>query len=178
MDEEKWTINFSELPQETVIDDVVESQVPTESGPSVHGSEFEALKKEVVSKDFQSLDKKDGGGRISEVFLDELVAGIDKFSVLGTSTTKIPTLENFELPSYNESQIVALEMKTSVVITSEQEARNRTLGHGKSPFTDFSSTSSSTDTSPTYFHIEHPFTNYIGFAINNELTVEFEAWVK
>ncbi|KAJ8532158.1 hypothetical protein K7X08_012081 [Anisodus acutangulus] len=49
-DEEKRTINFTELPQETVVNDVVvEPQVPIESGPSVHCSEFEALKKKVAN---------------------------------------------------------------------------------------------------------------------------------
>ncbi|KAK4377063.1 hypothetical protein RND71_003359 [Anisodus tanguticus] len=44
-DEKMRTINFSELPQEIVIDE----QVPTESDPSIHGSEFKSLKKEVAN---------------------------------------------------------------------------------------------------------------------------------
>ncbi|KAJ8529102.1 hypothetical protein K7X08_035937 [Anisodus acutangulus] len=131
----------------------------------------EACNKQKV--DVEKLKRHTDDAPISELFLDELVAGID---LLDTSATEIPTLDDIELPPYNESQIVALEIKTSVVITPEQEARNRKSGPcGKSPFTDFSSTSSNTDTSPTYFHIKHPFTNRIDFAIDNKLIVEFEA---
>ncbi|XP_059310658.1 uncharacterized protein LOC132062017 [Lycium ferocissimum] len=253
-DEEKRTINFSALPQEAVVDDVVvEPQVSTESGPSpsVHGSGFQALKKEVANvgaqfndmktymdksimnllKDIKiMLDKqteteeaKDGGDRISgqkgvdaektsdfavggqdggdrvsgpigvdastlknginasilDLLLDEFVAGIDLW---GISTNKTPTLDDLELPPFNESQIVELETKTSVQldhmdITPELEARNRKPGpYGKSPFTGFSSTGSSTNIAPTYFHIKHPFANCIGFAIDIELIAEFEAW--
>ncbi|KAK4370154.1 hypothetical protein RND71_009629 [Anisodus tanguticus] len=51
---EMRTINFSEFPQETMVDE----HVPTESGPSVHGSEFEALKKEVANVGDQFNDMK------------------------------------------------------------------------------------------------------------------------
>ncbi|XP_060182384.1 uncharacterized protein LOC132612056 [Lycium barbarum] len=308
-DEEKVAINFMEFPEETAVKDVLEPQDPTQSSPSVRGSEFDALKKEVanVRKDLKSFEKKVGeqfvdmkdymdksimnllkdlksmfgrqtetpeakmsgsvkdvtkepktsnkndglqhnlyfhfdepigdfdiGGQdvseqisnhivvdasalknginasipvgeqvgdgeacdkyivdpdklkshpidtlISEHNLDDVVAGIDKLGALGNSATKTPTLDDFEMPPFTESQIVAIETKGGDIVTPEQQARNRNPGpYGKSPYTDFSSGGSSTINSPTYFHFKHPFTNCIGFDVDNDLITEFKDWVK
>ncbi|XP_059302198.1 uncharacterized protein LOC132054159 [Lycium ferocissimum] len=66
-DEEKVAINFMEFPEETAVKDVLEPQDPTQSSPSVRGSEFDALKKEVanVRKDLKSFEKK-----VGEQFVD------------------------------------------------------------------------------------------------------------
>ncbi|XP_060195012.1 uncharacterized protein LOC132624217 [Lycium barbarum] len=274
-DEEKVAINFMEFLEETAVKDVLEPQDPTQSSPSVRGSEFDALKKEVanVRKDLKSFEKKVGeqfvdmkdymdksimnllkdlksmfgrqtetpeakmsgsvkdvtkepktsnkndglqhnlyfhfdepigdfdiGGQdvseqisnhivvdasalknginasipvgeqvgdgeacdkyivdpdelkshpidtlISEHNLDDVVAGIDKLGALGNSATKTPTLDDFEMPPFTESQIVAIETKGGDIVTPEQQARNRNPGpYGKSPYTDFSSGGSST----------------------------------
>ncbi|XP_059304906.1 uncharacterized protein LOC132056643 [Lycium ferocissimum] len=116
----------------------------------------EACNKQKVN--VEELKRHPDDAPISELLLDELVVGIDLW---GISANKIPTLDDLELPPFNESQIVALETKTSVQldhmdITTELEARNRKPGpYGKSPFTGFSSTGSSIDIVPTYFHIKH-----------------------
>ncbi|XP_059292661.1 uncharacterized protein LOC132046129 isoform X2 [Lycium ferocissimum] len=116
---------------------------------------------------------------IPEHNLDDVVAGIDKLGALGNSATKIPTLDDFEMPPFTESQIVAIETKGGDIVTPEQQARNRNPGpYGKSPYIDFSSGGSSTINSPTYFHIKHPFTNCIGFDVDNDLITEFKDWVK
>ncbi|XP_060202132.1 uncharacterized protein LOC132630578 isoform X2 [Lycium barbarum] len=277
-DEEKVAINFMEFPEETAVKHVLEPQGPTQLSPSVRGSEFDALKKEVanVRKDLKSFEKKVGeqfvdmkdymdksimnllkdlksmfgrqtetpeakmsgsvkdvtkepktsnkndglqhnlyfhfdepigdfdiGGQdvseqisnhmvvdasafknginasIPEHNLDDVVAGIDKLGALGNSATKTPTLDDFEMPPFTESQIVAIETKGGDIVTPEQQARNRNPGpYGKSPYTDFSSGGSSTINSPTYFHIKHPFTNCIGFDVDNDLITEFKDWVK
>ncbi|KAH0743269.1 hypothetical protein KY290_031262 [Solanum tuberosum] len=108
--------------------------------------------------------------------IDQTVGGVFNADILGSSTSKPPTLDDY--PDLTMTQIVELDLILNANTTPDVQPRNRNPDkYDTSPYIRLSKGDSSVRRGPIFCCIKHPFESHNGFEVAAELIDEFNKWV-
>uniref|UniRef100_M1DIW9 Ulp1 protease family, C-terminal catalytic domain containing protein n=1 Tax=Solanum tuberosum TaxID=4113 RepID=M1DIW9_SOLTU len=112
----------------------------------------------------------------AENSIDQTIGGVFNADILGSSTSKPPTLDDY--PDLTMTQIVELDLILNANTTPDVQPRNRNPNkYDTSPYIRLSKGDSSVGRGPIFCRIKHPFESHNGFEVAAELIDEFNKWV-